>query len=109
MQQRRYTALRHYSRYLTKAYARPLRQMLAVAYFVAMLLGASHFHHDLKSQHPECKICTLSQNLTGNDITDAVPVTAIPRPLFEMQSPAVLRQSVPVCKGFDAHAPPIFS
>ncbi len=83
--------------------------MLAVAYFVAMLISASHFHHDFKSQHPECKICTISQNLTGDDIADAVPMPVVVRPFFEIPSPAVLRQSGPVCKGFDAHAPPIFS
>ena len=78
-------------------------------YLFSSYLGAAHIHHDALASHHDCKVCTVAKNLHNGDTPDPVCLPgmdsihyqkiALHRSLFAYES----------IKGFDAHAPPLFS
>ena len=85
---------------------RSVHHLFAVIYFTAMLLGASHFHHDLRTHHSDCKVCMLTQNLSGGDLPQSQPpleTLLYPFTPFAWYRTVV---SIPLLKGYMAQAPP---
>jgi len=86
-----------------------MHKLFAIFYFTAMLMSVAHFHKDLRVHHSDCKVCTLSQNLSGGDTPSTAsvlpPVTFVSEEIVSIQHLIFLS----LLKGYDALAPPALS
>ena len=92
-----------------KRFQQRIVHFLLLFYLLSSYLGATHIHHDALASHDNCKVCIVVKNLHNGKTSDSVtlPLTDTIR----YQKPALYQSLfvVETFKGFDAHAPPLFS
>jgi len=92
-----------------KRFQQRIVHFLLFFYLFSSYLGATHIHHDALTFHDDCKVCIVVKNLHNGDTSDSVTLPLIDTVHYQE---IALYQSLFVFetfKGFDAHAPPLFS
>ena len=92
-----------------KQYQLRIIQVLLFFYLLSSYAGATHIHHDGLAVHHDCAVCIVVKNLHSSDTPDPVALPAIET--IRYQKIALYRSLYvykPI-KGFNAHAPPLFS
>jgi|GEM_PF-1807360 len=78
-------------------------------YLSSSYLSASHIHNDELEHHGDCKVCLLVKNLHCGDIPALEVITV--SDFFNNKSVLFYEKLCikNIYKGFNAHAPPLFS
>ncbi len=91
---------------ITKQY---LVRMLLFFYLSSSYLGATHIHNDALEHHSDCKVCLVVKNLHSGD----APAIAIHYISYLFNDEHQIHHEEmcikDIYKGFNAHAPPLFS
>ena len=82
------------------------KNIIAIIYFVATFLTASHIHHEQKAQHLDCKICTISHNLSVADTPNILSSLITLSPLAPPKQYNFQYISIETPKGYNSNAPP---
>ena len=78
-------------------------------YLFSSYLGATHIHCDAHASQDNCKVCLVVKNLHSADAPSTeTPYTLENTPIEEIHCIQNIVLST-LYKGFDAHAPPLFS
>ncbi len=92
-----------------KQFKQRIVHFLLLFYLFSSYLGATHIHHDVLASHHDCKICIVVKNLHNSDIPDPATLPAIDNTYYQKISLHRSLFAYELRKGFDAHAPPLFS
>jgi len=84
-------------------------RILLFFYLFSSFLSATHIHHDALESHADCKVCIVVKDMHSADIPSFHT--------FSIELPCYLTISKPkntyyvsqITKGYNAHAPPLFS
>ncbi len=78
-------------------------------YLLSSFLSATHIHNDEHVSHNDCKICIVVKNLHSADAPNIATLPLIDA--IHYQKIAIYHSLFvrAIEKGFDAHAPPLFS
>lgn len=82
---------------------------LLLFYLFSSYLGASHVHYDGHTSQDDCQVCLVVKNLHSADLPTGDILSIIESSVAEKIH--CLQDIVlsTLYKGFDAHAPPLFS
>jgi len=78
-------------------------------YLFSSFLSASHIHHDAQLSHDDCKVCLVVKNLHSADAPTGDTLSILENSSTE---DIFFIQNIPLPtlhKGYDSHAPPLFS
>ena len=92
-----------------KRFKQRIVHFLLFFYFFSSYLGAAHIHHDALAAHDGCKVCIVVKNLHNGDTPDPATLPVIDTIHYQKITLHQSLFSFTVLKGFDAHAPPLFS
>ncbi len=84
-------------------------RFLLFFYLFSSYLGATHIHHDALASHHDCKVCIVVKNLHNGDTPDPVTLPDIDNTRYQTITLHRSLFAYRSLKGFDAHAPPLFS
>ncbi len=92
-----------------KSIQRIIIRSLLLFYLTSSYLSAIHIHNNALEQPNECKVCIILKNLHGGD---ASPLEYHITDIFDYYSIVIFSKShysLFTDKGFNSHAPPLFS
>jgi len=84
-------------------------RLLLFFYLTSSYLSATHIHKNIAQQHSDCKVCIVVKNLYAPDIPH-IDISCIGCYNFyeKIEFHQQIVTTIPL-KGFNSHAPPIFS
>jgi len=85
-----------------------LAKSLMLFYLFSSYLSATHIHHDTDNKQDNCQVCILVKNILSGDVVPSVLLTDI----FEHDFVLSCEPKTYIyhaSKGFNSHAPPLFS
>ena len=88
---------------------RHIVHLLLFFYVTSSYLGATHIHHDALASHDDCKVCIVVKNLHNGKTSDSVTLPLADTIRYQKIALYHSLFVVETFKGFDAHAPPLFS
>jgi len=83
-------------------------RFLLFFYLTSSYLSATHIHKDITQQHSDCKVCIVVKNLHAPDIPHS-DIYCISYNFYEKIIFYQCLVTTILLKGFNSHAPPIFS
>ena len=78
-------------------------------YLLSSFLSATHIHNDEHVSHNDCKICIVVKNLHSADAPTITTLTVVETDHCQKIAISHTLFVSAIEKGFDAHAPPLFS
>ena len=78
-------------------------------YLFSSYLGATHIHHDVLASHDDCKVCIVVKSIDNGDAPHPVSLPGIDSTHYQKITLHRSLFAYESIKGFDAHAPPLFS
>jgi len=78
-------------------------------YLFSSYLGATHVHNDSHASQDDCQVCLVVKNLHSADAPTTEALSALKNTLTEETYYIQDIVLSTLYKGFDAHAPPLFS
>lgn len=84
-------------------------RILLFFYLFSSFVSATHIHHELGESHADCKVCVVVKNLHSADVPSFQPLNNVLSyyvSISELKHTCFTSQ---IIKGYNAHAPPLFS
>jgi len=84
-------------------------RILLFFYLFSSFVSATHIHHDALESHADCKVCVVVKNLHSADVPSVHSFDNVLPYYVSISELKNTCYALQIIKGYNAHAPPLFS